>query len=177
MDSLRLCSSGGFERDDAFQSDIVASDNADGSWTFYESRTVCFAPPCHHHADTGTHAYADSHTGFGPASFLSSTEAGCGRLAENAWERPRSWACYEGSCVAERTASACRRGFQVLSRLFRDSGHQVFLWPTFPKATPLYYRENTTSRSGGDIKTGLDNLRKTGSSLTWNSTRLRHPHP
>ena len=38
MDSLRLCVSGGFERDDAFQSDIVASENDDGSWTFYESR-------------------------------------------------------------------------------------------------------------------------------------------
>ena len=38
VDSLRICSSGGFERDDAFQSEIVASANADGSWTFYESR-------------------------------------------------------------------------------------------------------------------------------------------
>ena len=38
MDNLRLCVSGGFERDDAFQSEIVASANADGSWTFYESR-------------------------------------------------------------------------------------------------------------------------------------------
>ena len=37
VDSLRLCSSGGFERDDAFQSEIVATANADGSWTFYES--------------------------------------------------------------------------------------------------------------------------------------------
>ena len=37
MDSLRLCVSGGFERDDAFQSGIVAGANADGSWTFYES--------------------------------------------------------------------------------------------------------------------------------------------
>ena len=34
---LCLCSSGGFERDDAFQSEIVASENPDGSWTFYES--------------------------------------------------------------------------------------------------------------------------------------------
>ncbi len=38
VDSLRLCVSGGFERDDAFQSEIAASANADGSWTFYESR-------------------------------------------------------------------------------------------------------------------------------------------
>ena len=38
IDNLRLCSSGGFERDDSFQSEIVANANADGSWTFYESR-------------------------------------------------------------------------------------------------------------------------------------------
>ena len=44
MDSLRLCVPGGFERDDAFQSDIVASDNADGSWTFYESALSASAP-------------------------------------------------------------------------------------------------------------------------------------
>ena len=31
VDSLRLCSSGGFEGDDAFQSEIAASANADGS--------------------------------------------------------------------------------------------------------------------------------------------------
>ena len=44
MDSLRLCSSGGFERDDAFQSEIVAGANADGSWTFYESALSASAP-------------------------------------------------------------------------------------------------------------------------------------
>ena len=44
MDSVRLCVPGGFERDDAFQSDIVASDNADGSWTFYESALSASAP-------------------------------------------------------------------------------------------------------------------------------------
>ena len=44
VDSLRLCSSGGFERDDAFQSDIAASANADGSWTFYESELSASAP-------------------------------------------------------------------------------------------------------------------------------------
>ena len=44
MDHLRLCSSGGFERDDAFQSEIVAGANADGSWTFYESALSASAP-------------------------------------------------------------------------------------------------------------------------------------
>ena len=44
VDSLRLCSSGGFERDDAFQSEIVAGANADGSWTFYESALSASAP-------------------------------------------------------------------------------------------------------------------------------------
>ena len=38
MENLRLCNSGGFEVDDAFQSEVVASANDDGSWTFYESR-------------------------------------------------------------------------------------------------------------------------------------------
>ena len=38
VDNLRLCHSDGFEVDDAFQSEIVATANADGSWTFYESR-------------------------------------------------------------------------------------------------------------------------------------------
>ena len=37
VDHLRLCSSSGFERDDAFQSAIVVVANADESWTFYES--------------------------------------------------------------------------------------------------------------------------------------------
>ena len=36
--NLRLCSSDEFERDDAFQSEIVAGANVDGSWTFYKSR-------------------------------------------------------------------------------------------------------------------------------------------
>ncbi len=36
FDTLQLCSSG-FERDDAFESDIIARENADGSWTFHES--------------------------------------------------------------------------------------------------------------------------------------------
>ncbi len=36
FDTLQLCSNG-FERDDAFESDIVARENADGSWTFHES--------------------------------------------------------------------------------------------------------------------------------------------
>ena len=38
MDNLRICLGDGFERDDAFQSEVVASASADGSWTFYESR-------------------------------------------------------------------------------------------------------------------------------------------
>ena len=38
VDNLRLCYSDGFEVDDAFQSEIVATANAEGSWTFYESR-------------------------------------------------------------------------------------------------------------------------------------------
>ena len=38
VNNLRLCRSDGFEVDDAFQSEIVAGANADGSWTFYESR-------------------------------------------------------------------------------------------------------------------------------------------
>ena len=42
--SVRLCSSGGFERDDAFQSDIAARANADGSWTFYESELSASVP-------------------------------------------------------------------------------------------------------------------------------------
>ena len=35
--NLRLCGTAGFERDDAFQSDIVVNSNADGSWTYYKS--------------------------------------------------------------------------------------------------------------------------------------------
>ena len=37
VDNLRLCSSGGFERDDAFQSGIAARANSDRSWTFFET--------------------------------------------------------------------------------------------------------------------------------------------
>ena len=43
--SLRLCSTGGFERDDAFQSGIVATANADGSWTFYSTGTMVGEEP------------------------------------------------------------------------------------------------------------------------------------
>ena len=66
VDSLRLCVSGGFERDDAFQSDIVASDNADGSWTFYESALSTSAP-------TGTPTAAPTPT---PTSPLNVYESG-----------------------------------------------------------------------------------------------------
>ena len=44
IDNLRICASNGFERDDAFQSDIVASANADGRWTFYESALSASTP-------------------------------------------------------------------------------------------------------------------------------------
>ena len=56
--SLRLCGSGGFERDDAFQSDIVASANADGSWTFYES--VLSASRAHANPDASGRGHTDA---------------------------------------------------------------------------------------------------------------------
>ena len=68
MDSLRLCGSGGFERDDAFQSEIVVSANADGSWTFYESALSASAP-----RSTATAAPTDTPT---PAPPLNVYESG-----------------------------------------------------------------------------------------------------
>ena len=56
--SLRLCGSGGFERDDAFQSEIVASANADESWTFYES--VLSASRAHANPDASGRGHTDA---------------------------------------------------------------------------------------------------------------------
>ena len=56
--SLRLCGSDGFERDDAFQSEIVASANADGSWTFYES--VLSASRTHANPDASGRGHTDA---------------------------------------------------------------------------------------------------------------------
>ena len=37
VESLEKCDVGGFERDDAFGSDITVEKNTDGSWTFHDS--------------------------------------------------------------------------------------------------------------------------------------------
>ena len=55
VDHLRLCRSDGFDIDDAFQSEIVVSANADGSWTFYESSlSASDAPSSGAHTPTPT---------------------------------------------------------------------------------------------------------------------------
>ena len=68
MDSLRICFSGGFERDDAFQSEIVANANADGSWTFYESSLSASGATAHTPVPTATpipNSQGDSHCSAG----------------------------------------------------------------------------------------------------------------
>ena len=61
VDHLRICSAGGFERDDAFQSGIVASANADGSWTFYESELSASRATCHADAHARTDGHSNGH--------------------------------------------------------------------------------------------------------------------
>ena len=116
IDNLRICASNGFERDDAFQSEIVASANADGSWTFYESRLSASRPratptPIPTATPTPEPTAAPTATPVRPGKFSEFNGAGA-----TTWRRMHEGgqivACYEGLALPRDSAvHAAQRRF------------------------------------------------------------------
>ena len=166
MDHLRLCSSGGFERDDAFQSEIVASANADGSWTFYESRLSASRPratttPTPEPTATPTPEPTATPTPE-PTAAPTATPVRPGKYSEfngavaATWRRMHEGgeivACYEGLALP-RDSFCLSEGFRFTPD-YSEILDTKFLVAHLPEGDALVLQGNTTSRSGGDIKLG-----------------------
>ena len=158
MDHLRLCSSGGFERDDAFQSEIVASANADGSWTFYESRLSASRP----RATTTPTPEPTATPTPEPTAAPTATPVRPGKYSEfngavaATWRRMHEGgeivACYEGLALP-RDSFCLSEGFRFTPD-YSEILDTKFLVAHLPEGDALVLQGNTTSRSGGDIKLG-----------------------
>ena len=158
VNSLRLCSSGGFERDDAFKSEIVVSANADGSWTFYESRLSAASErvtptPTTQPAATPTPepTAAPTATPVGPGKFSEFNGAGAA-VWQRMHESGQIVACYEGLALP-RDSFCLSEGFRFTSD-YSEILDTKFLVAHLPDGDALVLQGSTTSRAGGDIRLG-----------------------
>ena len=178
IDNLRICASNGFERDDAFQSEIVASANADGSWTFYESRLSASRPratptPIPTATPTPEPTAAPTATPVRPGKFSEFNGAGA-----TTWRRMHEGgqivACYEGLALP-RDSFCLSEGFRFTSD-YSEILDTKFLVAHLPDGDALVLQGSTTSRAGGDIRLGWITFENRGiTHLDFNASQTSTP--
>ena len=150
IDNLRICASNGFERDDAFQSEIVASANADGSWTFYDSRLSASRPSATP-TPTPEPTAAPTATPVRPGKFSEFNVAGAA-TRRRMHEGGQIVACYEGLALP-RDSFCLSEGFRFTPD-YSEILDTKFLVAHLPDGDAFVLQGNTTSRGGGDIRLG-----------------------
>ena len=135
--NLRLCTNG-FDRDEAFGSDIAAKENSDGSWSFYESsRSASGAVAGESQARNGPATNSVSLSEFDGAS-----ESG----KESMFEEGRILECRVGLALP-RDSFCLNEGASSLSGA-------SFLVAHLPDGSGLVLRGRSKMQAGGDLQLG-----------------------
>lgn len=183
IDHLRLCSTDGFEVDDAFESDILAKANADGTWTFYQSSRTAVrasattAPTAEPTAIPTPEPTATAATPPSQPGKISEFDGGGARKWREMHENGQVVACQQG-LVLPRDSFCLDPNFRF-SPDYSELLNTKYLVAHLPDGQGLVLAGSSRFQAGGNIELGDLTFEKVGATrvITRLETSANAPGP